>query len=471
MNYSYEAKSVWKQVDSKEKEAIHAYAKRYMAFSDASKTEREACTEIIRQARAQGYISLEEAYEKGTLVPGEKIYADNKHKSVVLFVIGTEDPAGGLNIVGSHIDAPRLDLKPNPLYEEGDLALLKTHYYGGVKKYQWVCTPLALHGVLHTKDGTKVEIAIGEDENDPVFYINDLLIHLSQDQMKKTMSDGVTGEQLNIVIGHDSSFGEEKESSPIKAHILSLLHKKYGMVEEDFFIAELQAVPAQKAREVGLDRSMIAAHGHDDRVCAYATLEAIFSVEQPKRTVAALFMDKEEIGSVGNTGMTSDFFSNVLAELIDLDGGYSSIRLRRCLASSKVLSADVTVAFDPTFAEVVEKQNTARSGFGICMSKYTGSRGKSGSNDANAEYLAQVRSVFEEADIVWQVGELGKVDQGGGGTIAYILAECGAEVVDCGVPMLSMHAPVELVSKADAYMAAKAYRAFLKADFSNDYTG
>ena len=371
-----------------------------------------------------------------------------------------------MNIVGSHIDAPRLDLKPFPLYEDGNMALLKTHYYGGVKKYQWTCIPLSLHGIVFTKDGNKIDISIGENQDEPVFYINDLLIHLSADQMQKKLSEGITGEQLNVVVGHRpmiSIDSEEKDiKDPVKENILHILNEKYGIIEEDFMLAEFEIVPADKARHVGLDSSMISAHGHDDRVCAYAGLEAIFDVETPEITAVSLFVDKEEIGSVGNTSMESKFFENMIAELIALQGEYSDLKVRRAFANSKVLSADVTVGFDPTFPEVLDKKNAAMIGHGVTISKYTGARGKGGCNDANAEYLAYVRKVFDQNEVIWQIGELGKVDQGGGGTIAYILAQYGAEVVDCGVPMLSMHAPLELVSKADIYMTYRAYSSFLK---------
>lgn len=366
-----------------------------------------------------------------------------------------------MNIVGSHIDCPRLDLKQRPLYEDSDLALFKTHYYGGVKKYQWPTIPLALHGVIITQDGEKKEIAIGEKADDPVFFINDLLPHLSQNQNTKKLSEGIEGEQLNVVVGH-STYGSEEKENPIKKLVLEHLNKEFGMVEEDFIVSELEIVPASPARDVGFDRSLVAAHGHDDRVCSYANLEAIFEVENPNKTVVALFADKEEIGSVGNTGMHARFFENAVAEIINKMGDYNDLKLRRALANSKVLSADVTAAIDPAFKEVMDDKNASKFGYGITMSKYTGSRGKSGSNDANAEFLHEIRKVFNENGIIWQTGELGKVDQGGGGTIAYILAESGAQVVDMGTGMLSMHAPIELVSKADAYMTYKAYEAFMK---------
>ena len=466
MALKHESKNVWKNLKENELDLVMDYANRYMAFLDNSKTERRCANEIIKLAKNNGFEDYNEVLKTGKIEPGTKIYLNNKEKSVALVVIGKQSLEAGMNIVGSHIDAPRLDLKPFPLYEDGNMALLKTHYYGGVKKYQWTCIPLSLHGIVFTKDGNKIDISIGENQDEPVFYINDLLIHLSADQMQKKLSEGITGEQLNVVVGHRpmiSIDSEEKDiKDPVKENILHILNAKYGIIEEDFMLAEFEIVPADKARHVGLDSSMISAHGHDDRVCAYAGLEAIFDVEIPEITAVSLFVDKEEIGSVGNTSMESKFFENMIAELIALQGEYSDLKVRRAFANSKVLSADVTVGFDPTFPEVLDKKNAAMIGHGVTISKYTGARGKGGCNDANAEYLAYVRKVFDQNEVIWQIGELGKVDQGGGGTIAYILAQYGAEVVDCGVPMLSMHAPLELVSKADIYMTYRAYSSFLK---------
>lgn len=463
MKLSYERKNVWNEVDASENEQIMQYGQRYMDFLDASKTEREATDFIIKKAKEKGFISLEEALSRGKLESGMKIYYNNKNKAAVLMVLG-KDLKEGMRIVGAHLDVPRLDVKPNPLYEEENLALLKTHYYGGVKKYQWTCIPLALHGVIYTKSGEEIVVNIGEDKDDPVFYINDLLIHLSKDQMAKTLAEGVTGEQLNVVIGH-SSYGNQDEESKtkVKDNILKLLNEKYGIIEEDFQVAELEIVPSEKAKHVGLDKAMIAAHGHDDRVCSYAGFEAILEMENPEITSVGLFVDKEEIGSVGNTSMDGYFFENMVAELLSLENNNAMLEARRALSKSKVLSGDVTVGMDPSFPEVLEKQNAARIGGGICISKYTGARGKGGCNDANAEFMQEIRSIFDNGNVVWQTGELGKIDQGGGGTIAYILARFGAEVVDCGTPMLSMHAPMELLSKADAYMTKKAYAAFFKA--------
>lgn len=456
---NFEPKNVWKEVSETELNSIQEYGNRYMNFLDAGKTEREATSEIIRLAEAKGFENFEEVIKRGEVKTGDKYYLNNHNKSVVLLVMG-EDLEDGMNIVGAHLDAPRLDLKALPLYEDANLALLKTHYYGGVKKYQWTCIPLALHGVIYTGDGEKVEIRIGDEEDDPVLYINDLLIHLSKDQMQKTLKEGVTGEQLNVVIGHSAANADADEKNPVKANILKLLKEKYGIIEEDFQVAELEIVPADRARHVGLDKSMIAAHGHDDRVCSYAGVEAMLNIENPKLTAVGLFVDKEEIGSVGNTSMEGLFFENMIAEILHMQGK-SEIILRRALANSKVLSADVTVAMDPSFPEVLDPMNAARSGHGVSLSKYTGSGGKGGCNDANVEFIAELRKLFNDNDIIWQTGELGKVDQGGGGTIAYILARYGAQVIDCGTPMLSMHAPMELLSKADAYMTFKAYSVFL----------
>ncbi len=385
---------------------------------------------------------------------------NNKNKSVVLAIMG-EDLEEGMNIVGSHLDCPRLDIKANPLYEENEIAMFKTHYYGGIRKYQWPTIQLALHGFLINSKGEKLNISIGEDDNDPVFYITDLLPHLSAEQNKKTLSQGIEGESLNIIVGH-SSYGIEDEKNPVKKMVLQILNEKYNMTEEDFSVAELEAVPCAKARDVGFDRAMIAAYGHDDRICSYANLEAVLEVENPKKTAIGLFVDKEEIGSVGNASMAAKFFENFVAEIVFSQERYSEISLRRALSRSKVLSADVTAAIDPNYSSVMDSKNAAISGFGVSISKYTGSGGKFGCNDANAEYLAELRDIFNKENISWQTGELGKVDAGGGGTIAYILAEYGMEVVDMGTPMLSMHAPLELASKADAYMTKMAYKAFLK---------
>lgn len=454
--------NAWEALKGGELEQVFDFSESYKDFMDKGKTERECVNEIIKQAKENGFISLYEVIEKGTIKPGDKVYAENKGKAVVLFIIGTEGIEKGMRIVGSHLDAPRLDLKAVPLYEDGGLALLKTHYYGGIKKYQWVATPLAMHGVMTKKDGEKISIVIGEDDNDPVFYISDLLPHLAKDQMAKKMGEGITGEGLNLIIGNIPYKSDDLDEK-IKLNILNLLNQRYGVCEEDFTVAEIEIVPAGKSRDVGLDRSMIAAHGHDDRVCSFAAHKAVLETGNPKATIVGLFVDKEEVGSMGNTGMQSLFFENVVAELLNLQGVTSYLGLRRAMSNTKVLSGDVTAGFDPNFPDVLDKRNTSFIGKGVTLTKYTGSGGKGGSNDANAEFLAEIREIFNNNDVTWQVGELGKVDQGGGGTIAYILANRGAEVVDCGTPMLSMHAPIELISKVDLYMTYKAYKAFYQA--------
>ena len=470
MDLSYKQKSAWENLTKAELSELGKLSDSYLDFLNNGKTERECTVEIIKQAKKHGFKSLEEVVKSGSAKKGTKVYLNNKEKSVVLMVLG-DDITQGMNIIGAHIDSPRLDLKQMPLFEESNMAFLKTHYYGGVKKYQWTTIPLAIHGVIFTKEGKKVDICIGEDEKDPVLFINDLLIHLSKKQLQETMSEGITGEQLNILVGNQKPASKEKKGkddkkeeskNPIKENILKILNEKYGIVEEDFRVAELEVVPAGKARNVGFDSSLIAGHGHDDRVCAYTTLKAILEVESPKRTAAALFADKEEIGSVGNTGMQALYFENMVAEIAALNKNYRDIDVRRAFANSYMLSADVSAGFDPAFPSVFEKMNSAYVGNGICINKYTGSGGKGGSNDANAEFLQRVRKIFDDNKVVWQTAELGKIDAGGGGTIAYIIAKYGAEVVDCGVPVLSMHAPFEILSKADLYMAYKAYRAFYK---------
>jgi aspartyl aminopeptidase len=398
--------------------------------------------------------------QKETLKAGDKVYANKMDKTLALFVIGNKGLEEGLRILGAHIDSPRLDLKQNPLYEDTDLAMLETHYYGGIKKYQWVTLPLAIHGVIVKKDGTKVNVIIGEDENDPVVGISDLLIHLSADQLDKKANKVIEGEDLNLLIG--SMPIEDKESKDrVKQNILRLLNEKYGVIEEDFVSAELEVVPAGKARDYGIDRSMVMAYGHDDRICAYTSFEAMMKVQTTDKTCVTLLVDKEEIGSVGATGMQSKFFEDTLAEIMELCKDYSGLKLRRTLRNSKMLSSDVTAAYDPNFPSVMEKRNTAYFGKGVVFNKYTGARGKSGSNDANPEYIAQLRGIMDKNNVFWQTSELGKVDQGGGGTIAYILAEYGMEVIDFGIALHNMHAPWEIASKADIYEATKGYIAFL----------
>lgn len=433
----------------------------YRSFLDNGKTERECVNIAIDMAKEAGYLNLDDVIKSGKkVVAGDKIYSSFMGKSIVLFNIGNKPIEEGMNILGAHIDSPRLDVKQNPLYEEKELVYLDTHYYGGIKKYQWVTLPLAIHGVVVKTDGTVVNVVVGEEENDPVVFISDLLVHLSQTQLEKKGAKVIEGEDLNIIIGNKPLKGEEKDA--VKKNIIKLLEEKYEFCEEDFMSAELEIVPAGKAKNAGLDSSMIMAYGHDDRVCAYTSLVAMLKTENVNTTSCLLLVDKEEIGSVGATGMKSKFFENTLAELLDRMGIYSELTLRRTLANSMMLSSDVSAAYDPTYASVYEKKNAAYFSKGIVINKYTGSRGKSGSNDANAEYVAVVRNIFEKNDISYQTAELGKVDQGGGGTIAYIMSLYGMNVIDSGVAVLNMHAPYEVVSKADVYEATKAYMAFIK---------
>lgn len=435
-------------------------AEHYKAFLDAGKTERECVSEAIRLAEAKGFVDLS---TKEALVPGDKVYVNTMGKAIQLYLIGKKPLEAGINIVGAHVDSPRMDLKQNPMYEDTGLVYLDTHYYGGIKKYQWVTIPLALHGVVAKKDGTVVNMVIGEEESDPVVSISDLLIHLAGDQMGKKASVVIEGEDLNVIVGgRPMRDVPEGEKEPCKALILSLLKEKYGIEEEDFLSAEIEVVPAGKARDLGLDRSMVLAYGHDDRVCAFAALDALLSIEDvPETTCCCIFADKEEIGSVGATGMQARYFENAMAEIMELLGQYSELKLRRALSSSRMLSCDVSAGYDPNFAGCFERKNAAYLGRGVCFNKYTGSRGKSGSNDANAEYVASLRKIFDDNDIHFQTAELGRVDQGGGGTIAYICALYGMNVIDSGVAVLSMHAPYETISKADLYEAILAYKAFM----------
>ena len=455
-----ERKNAWKGYDEAKSAKVDALAKDYMDFLDNGKTERECVDTIVNQIEAAGYRELPELMKEGKkLSAGDKVYAVWMNKTVVMFQIGTKPMTEGLNILGAHIDSPRLDIKQNPLYEDSDFALLDTHYYGGIKKYQWVTLPLALHGVVAKKDGSIVEINIGENEDDPVFFISDLLIHLSAEQMEKKASKVIEGEALDLIFGSRPLAGEEKEA--VKAGVMKLLAEQYGIEEEDFLSAELEVVPAGKAREAGLDRSMVLGYGQDDRVCAFTSLAAMLEIGQTERTACCILVDKEEIGSVGATGMHSRFFENAVAEIMDATGDYSELKVRRALQSSRMLSSDVSAAYDPNYPAVMEKKNSAFFGKGLTFNKFTGSRGKSGSNDANAEYIARIRKILDENEAAFQTAELGKVDEGGGGTIAYILANYGMEVIDSGVAVLSMHAPWEVTSKADIYEAKKAYKAFL----------
>ena len=450
----------WSTYSEAEKQALETLSKGYIEFLTKCKTERESVREIIRQAEAAGYEDLEKIVREGrALAPGAKVYQAYMKKAVALFHVGTEPLENGLAILGAHIDTCRLDVKQNPLYEDGGLGYLDTHYYGGIKKYQWVTLPLALHGVVVKKDGTALDIVIGEEASDPTFCVTDLLVHLSQEQLKKSADKVVEGEKLDVLVGTLPLFGEEKEA--VQKNILHLLREKYGIEEEDFLSAELSFVPAGAAREMGFDRSMILGYGQDDRVCSYTSLAAMLESKAPKRTACCLLVDKEEIGSVGATGMRSHFFENMLAELMNALGQYSELSVRRALASSKMLSSDVSSGYDALYAEAFDKRNVAHLGRGMVFNKFTGSRGKSGSNDANAEYLGELRAMLDKHGVRYQSAELGKVDLGGGGTIAYIMALYGMQVIDSGVAVLSMHAPWEVTSKVDIYEVKKGYAAFL----------
>ena len=457
-----ERKNAWAAYDESELARIEAFSRAYCAYLDHGKTERECVSASVQAAQARGFSDLDALVREGAqLSAGSRVYVNWMNKCFMLFVVGSRPLEEGMNILGAHIDSPRIDVKQNPLFEDGDLAYLDTHYYGGIKKYQWLAMPLALHGVIVRKDGTKAEIALGEAQYDPVFCISDLLPHLGREQMSKTASEIIDGDALNLIVGSRPLTGEEKE--PVKAGVLSLLSQQYGMEEEDFLSAELEIVPAGRARDMGFDRSMILAYGHDDRVCAYPSMAAVLDYEgTPEYTLCCVLTDNEEIGSVGATGMAARYFENAVAELYALVQPYSELGVRRMLAASRMLSSDVSAAYDPHFAGVYEKKNTAFLGRGICFNKYTGSRGKSGSNDANPEFIAQLRRVMDEASVAYQTSELGKVDAGGGGTIAYLCAAYGMQVIDSGVPVLSMHAPWEVVSKADLYEAYKGYCAFLR---------
>lgn len=450
-------KNLWEIYTDEQLGELNSLSEDYKKFLDAGKTERECVIEIIRQAESSGYRELSTVQQ---LNPGDKVYAAWMGKSIALFNIGEDDLEQGMNILGAHIDSPRMDLKQNPLYEESGFAYFDTHYYGGIKKYQWVTLPLAIHGIIVKKDGTKVNISIGEKEEDPVFVVTDLLIHLSGKQMEKKAATVVEGENLDILIGSRPLAGEEKDAAA--AQILKLLGEAYGIEKEDLMSAELEVVPAGKARDCGLDRSMILAYGQDDRVCAYTSLAAMLEIKHVKRTSCCILVDKEEIGSVGATGMHSRFFENAVADLMDKMGCFSELRLRHTLANSTMISSDVGAAYDPMYADVYDKKSSSFFGNGLVIKKHTGSRGKNGSNDANAEYIAKLRKVFDDCQVAFQMTEMGKIDVGGGGTIAYILAQFGMEVIDGGVAVLSMHAPWEVSSKADVYEAYRGYCAFLE---------
>ena len=462
-----EYKTAWKKYTPADLEALEVLNAGYKAFLDKGKTERECVAEAVRLAEAAGYMPLETALRcRRRMIPGDKIYAVCMNKALALFQLGEEPLENGMNILGAHIDSPRVDVKQNPLYESDGQAYLDTHYYGGIKKYQWVAQPMAIHGVLVKKDGTAADVVIGEDESDPVLVFSDLLVHLAGNQMDKKAGQVITGEGLDLLVGNrplEESKLEKDQKEAVRANVLALLKDKYGMEEGDFLSAELEIVPAGKARDCGLDRSMILAYGQDDRVCAYTSLWAMLQEDKPlKRTSCCLLVDKEEIGSVGATGMQAHFFENVVAELIALTQGESFLATRRCLRNSKMLSSDVSAGYDPLYADAFEKRSSAFLSRGMTFNKFTGSRGKSGSNDANAEYVARIRAIMDEANVSCQFCELGKVDVGGGGTIAYIMAKYGMEVIDSGVALLSMHAPYEVSSKADVYEAYRGYRAFLQ---------
>lgn len=459
-------KNAWNNYTESDKEKLNILCENYKEFISTCKTERECTKEIIKRVEEKGYKNLEDCIKTNQeLKAGDKIYANNRGKALALFIIGTKSITEGMNILGAHIDSPRLDLKANPLYEDTEFAYFDTHYYGGIKKYQWVTLPLAIHGVVVKKDGTKVEINIGEKEDEPVVGITDLLVHLSQDQLKKDGTKIIEGENLDVLIGScpiELQEEVDKEKETVKKNILKLLQETYDIEEDDFLSAEIEIVPAGKARDFGLDRSMIMGYGQDDRVCAYTSLEAFLAIEQPTKTVSCILVDKEEIGSVGSTGMCSHFYDNAIAEMCLLLGETNILAPRRVLNHSKMLSSDVNAAYDPLYASVMDKRNSSYFGKGVVFCKYTGSRGKSGSNDADAEYLAKLRKIMDDANVLFQVSELGKVDAGGGGTIAYILADYNVEVIDCGVGVLNMHAPWEITSKADIYESYRAYIAFLQ---------
>ena len=467
-----EKKNTWEKYDEATLEKVNAFSDGYRKFLDEGKTERECIDTIVNTIEDAGYISLEQAIKAGKqLVEGDKVYAVCMNKAIVMYRIGKEPLATGMNILGAHIDSPRIDIKQNPLYEADGFAYLDTHYYGGIKKFHWVATPLALHGVIVKKDGSTVIVNVGEAEDDPVFFISDILVHLSQEQMQKKAGEVISGEALDLIVGNKpivikkEENGEEKKESvkeAVKKGVLDILKNMYDVEEEDFLSAELEIVPAGKAREAGFDRSIILAYGQDDRVCAYTSMMAMLDVEPTDRTLCCILVDKEEIGSVGATGMKGYFFENSLAELMNLTGEYSELNIRRCLSRSTMLSSDVSSAFDPSFAGCFDKKNVAYMGGGMVFNKFTGSRGKSGSNDANAEYIAHLRDILEKEDVNFQTAELGRVDLGGGGTIAYIMATYGMNVIDSGVAVLNMHAPWEITSKVDVYEAKKCYVAFLK---------
>ncbi len=453
--------NAWKKYNKKERKDLFSFTEGYRKFISDCKTERECVARGIEIAEAHGFRNVNDYIESGRkLNPGDKVYLNNMGKDLALFIIGTQPMEKGMNILGAHIDSPRIDIKQNPFYEDHDIALLDTHYYGGIKSYQWVTIPLALHGVVCKKDGSTVKIVIGENPKDPVVGISDLLIHLAGKQMQKKGYEVIEGEDLNVTVGSIPLEGEEKDA--VKANVLKLLKKKYDIEEADFLSAEIEVVPAGEARDYGLDASMVMGYGQDDRVCAYTSLMALMEIEDPEKTVSCMLVDKEEVGSIGATGMQSYFYENVVAELIELTGGYSDLKMRRCLANSCMLSSDVSAAYDPNYPQVNEMKNTCFFGHGITINKYVGSRGKGGSNDANPEYIARIRKIWDDNNISWQTAEIGRVNEGGGGTIAYIMAKYNMQVIDSGVGVQNMHAPWEVTSKVDIYEAKNAYVVFCK---------
>ncbi len=457
----YEAKNAWLEMEEVEIEEIFSFNREYADFLTANKTEREFVRSSVELLEAEGFKALEDCT---SLESGDRVYMINRDRAIIAAVIGQKPLTDGLRIVGAHLDSPRIDLKPNPLSEDGELAFFNTHYYGGIKKYQWVSIPLAIHGLIVKEDGSRVEVNIGEEEEDPIFYISDLLPHLGKDQMQKKMSEGISGEQLNVVIGSiPENEGDEDNKDKVKQAILNLLEEKYGINGEDMISAELQIVPALKARDLGFDRGLLAGYGHDDRVCSYTALRGVVEAEAPVYTAVALLVDKEEVGSMGTTGMQSHFFENTVAEMLALTTDqYNDLLLRKVISNSKALSADVNAAYDPDFKDVYAKNNSAYLGKGLVITKYTGARGKSGSSEATAEFVGQIRSLFNDSGVQWQVAELGKVDKGGGGTIAQFLANYSMDVLDCGPAVLSMHSPYEVVSKVDVYNTYLGYTAFFE---------
>lgn len=455
----YQAKNAWLEMEDVEKEEIFKFNSDYGEFLTKNKTEKEFINSAVKLLESEGFSKLEDVE---TLGAGDRVYSVNRGRELIAAVIGSEHMEQGLNIVGAHVDSPRIDLKPNPIFEKGELTFLDTHYYGGIKKYQWVTMPLAIHGEVVKEDGSKVTLNIGEADDDPIFYISDLLPHLGQEQMKKKMSEAIDGEQLNVVIGSIPA-DDEDDKERVKTAVLNFLEEEYNITAEDFISADLELVPAFKTRDAGFDRGLLAGYGHDDRVCSYNALRAVIDIEKPAHTAVALLVDKEEIGSMGSTGMQSRFFENTVAEMASkYDGSYNDLLLRNILQNSEALSADVNAAFDPDFSDVYAENNSAYLGKGIVLTKYTGARGKAGSSEATAEFVAKVRSLLNKAGVIWQIGELGKVDKGGGGTIAQFLANYSMDVLDAGPPVLSMHSPFEIVSKVDVYHTYLGYSVFFE---------